>query len=107
MELDQAAMRLEALGNITRLEVYRALVRAGERGMAVGALQERLAIAPSTLSHHLKTLVFAGLIKQERHSTTLICRANYTVMQGLVEFLSTECCVEGDCSDVAFKISAE
>jgi ArsR family transcriptional regulator len=97
MKLDDAAARLEALGNPTRLRVYRLLVRAGESGMAVGRVQERLDIAASTLSHHLKTLVTVGLVTQEREATTLICRANYPVMHGLIGFLVDECCAEGAC----------
>ena len=77
MKLDDAAAHLEALGNPTRLKIYRALVRAGEAGMPVGKLQDRLKVAPSTLSHHIKTLLTVGLISQVRESTTLICHANY------------------------------
>ena len=100
MKLDDAAARLEALGNPTRLKIYRALVRAGDTGMTVGKLQTRLDVAPSTLSHHLKTLIIVGLITQEREATTLICRANYPVMRGLVEFLVEECCTEADCASI-------
>lgn len=96
MKLDDAAVRLEALGNPTRLKVYRALVRAGESGMPVGRLQDKLKVAPSTLSHHIKTLVTAGLISQVRESTTLVCHANYDVMQGLVDFLVAECCADAE-----------
>ena len=94
MKVDDAASRLEALGNATRLKIYRGLVRAGHRGMPVGKLQERLKIAPSTLSHHIKTLVSVGLVTQTREATTLICTANYDVMRGLVDFLVAECCSE-------------
>ncbi len=94
MKVKQAASQLEALGKPTRLEIYRALIRAGENGLAVGALQESLNIAPSTLSHHLKTLIISGLISQERQATTLICRANYNSMQDLVNYLVSECCVD-------------
>ncbi|MGY2849099.1 DNA-binding transcriptional ArsR family regulator [Bradyrhizobium sp. USDA 4509] len=94
MKLDDAAMHLEALGNPTRLKIYRALVRAGQAGLAVGRLQDKLKIAPSTLSHHVKTLVTAGLITQVREATTLTCHANYDVMQGLVDFLVAECCAD-------------
>jgi DNA-binding transcriptional ArsR family regulator len=73
MKLDAAASRLEALGNPTRLKIYRALVRAGEAGMPVGRLQEKLKIAASTLSHHVKALLVAGLITQVREATTLRC----------------------------------
>ena len=81
MKIDDAAARLEALGNPTRLQIYRALVRAGEAGMPVGKLQAKLDLAASTLSHHLKSLLAVGLISQERQATTLICRTNYDVMR--------------------------
>jgi ArsR family transcriptional regulator len=97
MKIDEAARRLEALGNPTRLRIYRTLVRAGGPGLAVGKLQSRLSVPASTLSHHLKTLIIVGLISQERDATTLICRANYPVMRGLVDFLLSECCTEADC----------
>ena len=97
MKLDDAAARLEALGNPTRLKIYRTLVRAGEEGMAVGRLQERLDVAASTLSHHLKALVGVGLVTQTREGTTLICNASYDEMHGLIDYMVAECCVEGSC----------
>jgi DNA-binding transcriptional ArsR family regulator len=100
MKIDEAAARLEALGNPTRLKIYRMLVRAGDPGLSVGKLQSRLSIPASTLSHHLKTLIIVGLVSQERDATTLICRANYRVMRGLVEFLVAECCTEADCASI-------
>jgi DNA-binding transcriptional ArsR family regulator len=101
MKLDDAAARLEALGNPTRLKIYRTLVRAGEAGMPVGKLQDRLKIAPSTLSHHIKALVTVGLVAQVREATTLVCHANYSTMRELVDFLVAECCA--DESDAACK----
>ena len=98
MKLDDAAARLEALGNPTRLKIYRTLVRAGEEGMPVGKLQERLDIAASTLSHHLKTLVNVGLVTQTREGTTLICHTNYPMMRGLIEYMVEQCCAEGTCA---------
>jgi DNA-binding transcriptional ArsR family regulator len=98
MKIDDAAARLEALGNSTRLRIYRTLVRAGHAGMPVGRLQERLKIPASTLSHHVKALISVGLISQVREGTTLVCHAEYDAMQGLVDFLVAECCVEeGQC----------
>ena len=101
MKIDDAAARLEALGNPTRLRIYRALVRAGDAGMSVGRLQTKLELAGSTLSHHLKTLLTVGLIGQERQATTLICRANYDVMRGIVDFLVAECCADASCAEAA------
>jgi DNA-binding transcriptional ArsR family regulator len=62
--------------------------------MPVGRLQERLKIAPSTLSHHIKALVVAGLVTQVREATTLVCHANYDLMRELVAYLVAECCAE-------------
>lgn len=97
MKLEEAARALEALGNVTRLQVYRTLVRAGRPGLPVSRIQERLGIPASTLSHHLHRLIGTGLVTQERQATTLICRANYPAMDGLLGFLSNECCVEAGC----------
>ena len=87
MKLDDAAAHLEALGNPTRLKIYRLLVRAGSTGLPVGKLQEKLKIAPSTLSHHIKALLTVDLISQVREATTLVCHANFDLMRGLVQFL--------------------
>jgi ArsR family transcriptional regulator, arsenate/arsenite/antimonite-responsive transcriptional repressor len=100
MKIEDAASRLEALGNPTRLRIYRTLVKAGDPGLPVGKLQSRLSVPASTLSHHLKTLLIVGLITQERDATTLYCKANYTVMRGLVGFLVDECCTEADCVSI-------
>jgi DNA-binding transcriptional ArsR family regulator len=94
MKAEQAARQLEALGNPTRLQVYRALVRAGDGGLPVGHLQKRMRIAASTLSHHLHRLILTGLVTQERQATTLICRANYPAMSALLGFLADECCAD-------------
>ena len=94
MKIADAAARLEALGNQTRLHIYRTLVRAGHSGMPVGRLQEKLKIPASTLSHHIKSLVAVGLVSQVRESTTLVCHANFDAMQGLVDFLVAECCAD-------------
>ena len=97
MKIEQAARQLEALGNVTRLEVYRTLVRAGEAGLPVGQIQDRLGIPASTLSHHLHRLILTGLVTQERQATTLICRASYPVMNDLLGFLADECCADSGC----------
>ena len=98
MKLEEVAGQLEALGNPTRLALYRILVRAGDAGLPVGRLQERLGLPASTLSHHLRRLVTTGLVTQERQVTTLICRAHYPAMRGLVGFLVDECCADAGCT---------
>ena len=96
MEIETAASQLEALGNTTRLTIYRTLVRAGDNGLPVGKLQLKLNIAGSTLSHHIKKLLEVGLVSQERQRTTLICRANFSAMNGLIVYLADECCADMD-----------
>ncbi len=88
----QAARCLEKLGNPTRLEVYRLLVRAGPDGLAVGEIQEHLGVPGSTLSHHLSHLLNAGLINQVRSGRVLRCTPNYALMSQVMEFLTAECC---------------
>ncbi|MGE3365479.1 MAG: ArsR/SmtB family transcription factor [Rhizobiaceae bacterium] len=97
MKLELAASQLEAIGHPTRLQLYRILVRAGGEGLPVGKIQERLGIVASTLSHHIKRLVDAGLVTQDRQATTLVCRANYPAMQALIGYLADECCADGTC----------
>jgi len=92
--LEDIARQLEALGNPTRLAAYRLLVRAGPNGLPVGGLQAGLGIPASTLSHHLHRLVGVDLVSQDRQGTQLICRANFAAMDGLVDFLSSQCCAD-------------
>ena len=92
MKLDDAAAHLEALGNPTRLKIYRALVRAGDAGMPVGRLQDKLKIAPSTLSHHLEKLKNERLVKVRRNKKFLWYTANTEALQDLLGFLFSECC---------------
>jgi DNA-binding transcriptional ArsR family regulator len=97
MKLEIAAQQLASLGNPIRLKLYRALVRAGEDGVPCGALQDRLGVAASTLSHHIKHLMDAGLIRQERQGTTLYCHAIYPSMHALIGYLTDECCLDQRC----------
>ncbi len=93
MNLNQAARCLEKLGNPTRLEVFRLLVRAGHEGLSVGEIQDHLGVPASTLSHHIGHLVNAGLVVQEREGRQLICKPDFTLMDGLIGFLTDECCM--------------
>jgi DNA-binding transcriptional ArsR family regulator len=98
MKLEKAAAQLEALGNPTRLSIYRLLVRAGHDGLSVGAVQDRMSMAASTLSHHLRRLIDTDLVTQERHATTLTCRAHYPAMDALIGYLADECCADAGCA---------
>lgn len=85
---------MDALGTPVRLGIYRMMVRAGADGMTIGRVQQRTGIPRSTLAHHLHRLIDAGLLSSEKSGTSLICRADYHTMDGLLGFLSDECCVE-------------
>ena len=97
MELEDAADCLEKLGNPTRLQVFRLLVRAGHDGLPVGQIQEHLGVPGSTLSHHLSHLVHAGLIRQTREGRVLRCRPNFELMDQVIAFLfaCTQTCLKG------------
>jgi DNA-binding transcriptional ArsR family regulator len=92
MNSENAAEKLAELGHITRLEVYRYLVKAGEAGLPVSAIQEKLSVPGSTLSHHISRLVRVGLVKQIREGRVLRCFAQYEVLANLLDFLTEECC---------------
>ena len=95
MKLDIAADCLDALGNPTRLALFRMLVRAGVEGLPVGHIQRELEVPASTLTHHLKHLELVNLVARRKEGTTHYCSANYGVMDHLVLFLTEECCAEG------------
>ena len=96
MKLEKAAAQLEALGNPTRLQLYRILVRAGDEGLPVGRVQEQARHRrPRRCRIICKRLVDTGLVTQERQATTLICRANYPGMDALIGYLADECCADG------------
>ncbi|WP_126974555.1 ArsR/SmtB family transcription factor [Frigidibacter oleivorans] len=101
MDIETATRQLRAIGHDTRLQLYRLLVRAGPGGLPVGEVQARLGLPGSTLSHHLRRLVDTGLVRQDRHGTSLICTAVYPAMQGLVDYLAGECCADAPDAETA------
>lgn len=95
--LTLAAASFAALGSEQRLSVLRTLVRAGPEGLSIGDLGNRTGVTGSTLTHHLKLLAAAGLVKQERHGRSTICAAvAYEEVQALANFLLRECCADAD-----------
>lgn len=94
MDDTMIARRLGALGNETRLQIYRILVRAGRDGVPVGELQRKTGVAISTVSHHLHKLITVGLAYQEREGTTLFCHASYDAMDETLGYLTRVCCVD-------------
>ena len=97
----QAADALAALGNRTRLRVFKLLVRAGREGTNVGTLQRHLGIPATTLAHHLATLTQAGLMAQERRGREVICTANYQAVNAVLAYVKAECCAGLDNADEA------
>ena len=91
---DLAAASLGALGNPTRLRLYRLLVRAGQPGLPVGTLIRTLGTPASTLAHHLAALTRAGLVEQEQRGREVRSRPDFPAMARLMDFLTAECCVD-------------
>lgn len=92
MNDEKIAKLLSELGHPTRLGVFRLLVRAGETGLAVGEVQQRLGIPAATLSHHLHRLIGVGLVRQFREGRVLYCVAQLATLRDVVSFLDQECC---------------
>lgn|GEM_PF-267356 len=92
MKLAQSALAFSALGHEARLEVFRVLVRAGHDGLSVGDIATHFEQPPSTLAHHLRTLVRAGLVVQERQGRLVLCRADFGAVLRAATFLTAECC---------------
>ena len=93
---EQAVLKaLTALSQAHRLRVFRALVVAGQAGLTPGQIAEAQQIPAATLSFHLKELVQAGLLTQERQGRSLIYRADFAQMNALLAFLTENCC-QGD-----------
>ena len=98
MEIKEATLALAALGQTTRLSVYRRLVEAGHDGSSPGELAEHLSLPGATLSFHLKELVAAGLIHGEPRGRSICYRADFEAMNGLIGYLTENCCAgEADC----------
>jgi ArsR family transcriptional regulator, arsenate/arsenite/antimonite-responsive transcriptional repressor len=99
---------LGALAQEHRLAAFRALIEAGEGGLSAGTLAETLHLPNSSLSFHLAQLTNAGLIRQQRQGRSLIYSADYAAMNGLMGYLTENCCAGAACApDPACSISQE
>jgi DNA-binding transcriptional ArsR family regulator len=101
MDENAAVASLAALAQGMRLRVFRALVGAGPEGMTPGALSAMLDVPASTLSFHLKELMHAGLVSQERIGRNLIYRPAIEQMNALLDYLSAHCCQGATCKPAA------
>lgn len=98
MEKKAALNALNALGQETRLDVFRSLVRHAPGGLKPGELSEELALAPATLSFHLKEMNHAGLVNVEQQGRCLIYSANLKAMTDLIGYLTENCCQGQGCA---------
>jgi ArsR family transcriptional regulator len=92
MDESQARNCFAALSQETRLAVVRLLVKAGEDGIAAGAIADEVGVSASNISFHLKELERSGMILQRREARSIIYAANYDVLRGLIGFLMEDCC---------------
>lgn len=97
MEKIDAIAALAALAQENRLDVFRLLVRAGPNGMPAGAVAETLEIAPNTLTFHFDRLRQAGLITVRREGRSMIYAARFEIMNGLLDYLTENCCQGPPC----------
>ncbi|HET9764905.1 MAG TPA: metalloregulator ArsR/SmtB family transcription factor [Casimicrobiaceae bacterium] len=90
---------LAALAQDTRLALFRLLVERGPAGLTPGRIAEVLDVPPATLSFHLKELANAGLIGARQESRFIHYSANFDAMNGLVGYLTENCCrASGSCA---------
>ncbi|TDU32194.1 ArsR family transcriptional regulator [Panacagrimonas perspica] len=97
MKSELAVSRLYALAQASRLAVFRLLVQKGPEGMAAGEIAERLKVAPSALSFHLKELTSAGLLKSRQEGRFVIYAPDFKAMRGLIDYLTENCCAGSAC----------
>jgi ArsR family transcriptional regulator, arsenate/arsenite/antimonite-responsive transcriptional repressor len=100
MEEKVAVASLAALAQSMRLRIFRALIGAATQGLTPGELAVTLGVPGSTLSFHLKELMHAGLVTQERDGRNLIYRPSLAQMNDLLAYLTAHCC-QGTGCDVA------
>lgn len=92
MEKQDALVALAALAQDNRLEVFRLLVRAGPGGLPAGEVAASLGLPPNTLTFHFDRLRIAGLITVRREGRSMIYAAQYPTMNGLLAYLTENCC---------------
>jgi ArsR family transcriptional regulator len=90
-----------ALASEHRLSIFRLLVQAGPEGLPAGDIADQLGIPASSLSFHLAHLTRAGLTEQRRESRSLIYSANFPTMNGLIAFMTENCCGGANCAPVS------
>lgn len=100
MEDKYVIRALGALAQPSRLQIFRSLVVKGDEGLTPALLAEMMGMPANTLSFHLKELMHADLISQERSGRNLIYRAQYDRMNAVLTYLSQNCCQGQTCEVV-------
>lgn len=90
--MKSAVGALAALAQETRLSIFRLLVEAGPEGLCAGDIGARLGVPAATLSFHLAQLANAGLVQARQQSRFIFYSADFEAMNGLVGFLTENCC---------------
>lgn len=98
MEESKVVLALSGLAHPVRLKVFRALVVSGPRGLTPGVMQEGLDVPGTTLSFHLKEMANAGLVTLERSSRNIIYRAAFEHFNGVLSYLTENCCEGAACA---------
>lgn len=107
MKLSVAVNRLAALAQESRLEVFRLLVQQGPEGLCAGDISTKLRVPATTLSFHLKELTQAGLIKPRQAGRFIYYAPDFKAMNGLIEYLTENCCGGVPCLEVCSPNTAE
>jgi DNA-binding transcriptional ArsR family regulator len=92
METKNAVEALSALAQEHRLAVFRLLICEGPNGLPAGAIAERVAVPPSTMSHHLAHLERAGLLRSWRVERRIYYAVDVEGTRRLLTFLTDDCC---------------
>jgi len=92
MESSSAIDVLAALGQPTRLEAFRLIMRHEPHGLAAGEIARLLEVPQNTMSTHLAALTRAGLISSKRYSRSIIYRAEIDTIREIAGFLVNDCC---------------
>lgn len=98
MNKELATTLFDSLASGVRLDVFRLLVKHAPNGLVAGEIATLLSVAPTNLSFHLKAMTYAGLVTVASEGRFQRYRANLSVMQALIDFLTAECCTgQPDC----------
>jgi ArsR family transcriptional regulator len=92
MSVPHALAALAALGQPTRLEIFRLLVGEEPAGLTAGAIAELVGCPHNTLSTHIAILARSGLVRGSREGRTITYRADAVGIRALIAFLVTDCC---------------